>query len=49
MLDCKTRPSRRIPTTLAVVGYSFATALVLNDWVKVGLAKAFGVRAAHGE
>ncbi len=38
-----------ITTTLAVVGYSFATALVLNDWVKVGLVKAFGVRAAHGE
>ena len=38
-----------ITTTLAVVGYSFATALVLNDWVKVGLVKAFRVRAAHGE
>jgi H+-transporting ATPase len=38
-----------IITTLAVVGYSFATALVLNDWVKVGLVKVFGVRAAHGE
>ena len=38
-----------LTTTLAVVGYSFAAALVLNDWVKVGLVKALGLRAPRGK
>jgi len=35
-----------ITQTLCVVAYSFATALVLNDWVKVGLLKRLGIRSA---
>ncbi len=38
-----------VTTTLAVVGYSFAAALVLNDLVKVGLVKALGLRAPQGK
>jgi H+-transporting ATPase len=33
-----------IAQTLCVIGYSFAAALVLNDWAKVGLMKALGMR-----
>jgi magnesium-transporting ATPase (P-type) len=32
--------------TLVVVGYSVATALVLNDWVKVALARRLGIAPA---
>jgi H+-transporting ATPase len=32
-----------IAHTLIVVAYSFATALVLNDWVKVGLLRSLGM------
>lgn len=36
-----------ITTTLAVVGYSLATALILNDWAKVWLVRVCGVRDAR--